>query len=449
MNGSTFAGGPIVRQRASVLRESMTTRALETVSAHAQAGALSAGRHVLLIHQAFVTPEDGGGTRHYELLTHAAASGHRATVVTADVGYLSRNDRTKHATSHGPSLVVHCVKSLAGKKSDFISQLRNLVGFATVAIPKALSVDDVDLVMGTSPSIFQALSAWFVSAVKRKPYLLEIRDLWPEFIIGMGKLKNPVAIAVARGLERFLYSRADHLLVNSPAYVDYLVSKGVARTRISLIPNGVETELFAPSAQRTAAARAFRDRYGVGDKYVVMYTGAISPANDLGVLLDAADRLRDLPNVHFLIVGDGKSRGELEEEAMRRDLRNVTFTGTQPKASIPDVLAAADLCVAVLQNIPEFRLTYPNKVFDYLASGKPVALAIDGVIRTVVEDAGAGVFVPPGHPAAMASAVRAFAIDPARARSMGERGRTHVARKFDRRAHGAAFGDLLTSVANR
>jgi glycosyltransferase involved in cell wall biosynthesis len=207
--------------------------------------------------------------------------------------------------------------------------------------------------------------------------------------------------------------------------------------------------LFAPSAKRTAAARAFRERFGVADKYVVMYTGAISPANDLGVLLDAADELRDLSNVHFLIVGDGKSRQQLEDDVARRQLSNVTFTGTQPKASIPDVLAASDLCVAVLQNIPEFRLTYPNKVFDYLASGKPVALAIDGVIRQVVEDAGAGVFVQPGNPAAMASAIRTFANDPARARSMGERGRVHVARAFDRRAHGTAFAELLRTVAER
>jgi glycosyltransferase involved in cell wall biosynthesis len=427
----------------------MTTPALKTQLPSVSPTAVPIGKHVLLIHQAFVTPEDGGGTRHYELLTHASAGGHRATVVTADVGYLSRSDRTKHATSHGESLVIHRVKSPSPGKSDFISQLRNLVGFATVAVPRALSVEHVDLVMGTSPSIFQALSAWLVSAVKRKPFLLEIRDLWPEFIIGMGKLKNPIAIAVAKGLERFLYSRADHLLVNSPAYVDYLVSKGVQRSRISLIPNGVETELFAPSAKRSAAARAFRERYGVSDKFIVMYTGAVSPANDLGVLLDAAAQLQDIPHVHFLIVGDGKSRQELEETATRRGLSNVTFTGTQPKASIPDVLAAADLCVAVLQNIPEFRLTYPNKVFDYLASGKPVALAIDGVIRKVVEDAGAGVFVQPGDPAAMARAVRAFATDPGRARSMGERGRDYVAREFDRRAHGSAFADLLTAAANR
>ena len=427
----------------------MTTPVLDAPPTGTPPTSASAGKHVLLIHQAFVTPEDGGGTRHYELLTHAAESGHRGTVVTADVGYLSRRDQTTQTTNRRSSLVIHRVRGARTTGTDFLSQLRNLIGFAVVAVPRALFVEEIDLVMGTSPSIFQALSAWLVSAIRRKPFLLEIRDLWPEFIIGMGKLKNPVAIAVAKGVERFLYARADHVLVNSPAYVDYLVTKGVDRDRISLIPNGVETELFAPSANRAAAARAFRDRFGVADKYVVTYTGAISPANDLGVLLDAAERLRDLPNVHFLIVGDGKSRQQLEDDARRRQLNNVTFTGTQPKAAIPDVLAAADLCVAVLQNIPEFRLTYPNKVFDYLASGKPVALAIDGVIRQVVEDAGAGVFVPPGDPAAMASAIRAFAADPARARSMGERGRAYVVREFDRRAHGTAFADLVSVVADR
>jgi glycosyltransferase involved in cell wall biosynthesis len=403
--------------------------------------------HVLLIHQAFVTPEEGGGTRHYELFRHAAEHGHRATVITSGFDYLSRTDRAL-VSNPEPWISIERTSSRAPTKTDFISQLRQLVGFAAGALPKAMSVRDVDVVMGTSPSIFQALSAWMISVVKGKPFLLEIRDLWPDFIIGMGKLKNPVAIAIAKGLEQFLYSRADHVLVNSPAYVDHVASKGVDRSRITLIPNGVETEAFATSPTRDLAAHAFRERYGVADKFVVMYTGAISPANDIGVVLRAADRLRDLRNVQFLIVGDGKTRGELEAEAARMSLDNVTFTGAQPKASMPDVLAAADLCLAILQNIPEFRLTYPNKVFDYLAAARPIALAIDGVIRQVVEDAGAGVFIQPGDPIALASAIRSFASDPARGRAMGERGRDYVARKFDRRAHGLEFSNLLKARAD-
>ena len=397
--------------------------------------------HVLLIHQAFVTPEEGGGTRHYELFRHAAEHGHRATVVTSGFDYLAR--RSRKDGNPEPWITVRRTASVAPTKTDFVSQLRQLVSFAAGAFPKAMSVPDVDVVMGTSPSIFQALSAWAVSVLKRKPFLLEIRDLWPDFIIGMGKLKSPFAITVARGLERFLYSRADHVLVNSPAYVDHLLSKGIPRERITLIPNGVETEIFRSGPTRDAAAKEFRARYGVADKFVVMYTGAISPANDIGMVLRAADALRDLHNVHFLIVGDGKTRRELEEEATRMSLGNVTFTGAQPKASMPDILAAADLCLAILQNIPEFRLTYPNKVFDYLAAARPVALAIDGVIRQVVEDAGAGVFVQPGDPVALAAAIRSFAADPARGRAMGERGRDYVALNFDRRAHGLEFSNLL------
>jgi glycosyltransferase involved in cell wall biosynthesis len=407
----------------------------------------SHGKHVLLIHQAFVTPEDSGGTRHFELFTHAAGFGHRATVVTAEVGYLSGQDQTKHESKRGNSLAIERIRIYVAKKPTFVRQLRQLLSFAVGAIPRAASIKDVDVVMGTTPSIFQAFSAWLVAAINRRPFLLEVRDLWPEFIIGMGKLKNPIAIAVAKGLERFLYSRADHILVNSPAYIDYLVSKGIDRHRVSLIPNGVEVELFAPTAECETNARAFRERFGVSDKYVVVYTGAISPANDLGVLLRAADQLRDCPRVHILVVGDGKSRRDLEAEAARLGLTNVTFTGTQPKADIPAVLAAADLCVAVLQNIPQFRLTYPNKVFDYLAAGKPVALGIDGVIRQVVEKADAGVFVPPGDPTALAQAIREFSRNPDRGKTMGASGRAYVTRAFDRRVHGAAFAALLSAVA--
>jgi glycosyltransferase involved in cell wall biosynthesis len=263
----------------------------------------------------------------------------------------------------------------------------------------------------------------------------------------MGKLKNPVIIAAARRLERFLYRKADSFIVNSPAYVGYLESKGVPRDRIALVPNGVSPDMFADDADVARDADTLRARYGLTGKFVAMYAGAMGPANDLEVLLDAAAELRDDERIQIVLVGDGKQRMLLEANAHARSLRNVTFAGPQSKGDMRTFLHAADVCVATLQNIAMFRMTYPNKVFDYLAAARPVVLGIDGVIRDVVERAQGGLFVNPGDSRALAQAIRQLAGEPDRCREMGERGRAYVREHFNRRDHGELFTSVLRSAA--
>jgi glycosyltransferase involved in cell wall biosynthesis len=168
---------------------------------------------------------------------------------------------------------------------------------------------------------------------------------------------------------------------------------------------------------------------------VVLYAGALGPANALDVVLDAAAALRGTRAL-FVLVGDGKARTDLERRAAELGLDNVQFVAAQPKERVPGLIAAADACLASLRDIPLFRTTYPNKVFDYMAGGRPVLLQIDGVIREVVEEAQAGVFVPPGDAAALAAAVRRMMDHPDVAREMGRRGRVAVCERFDRRLQG-------------
>jgi glycosyltransferase involved in cell wall biosynthesis len=406
--------------------------------------------HTLLIHQGFTTPTDAGGTRHYELAQCAIAKGDRVSVVSSDFGYLS--GRRQSGLVAGREEVVDGIhvfrvatsRSLHG---GLVGQLLSMLTFASASLLAGLRVRDVDVVLATSPPIFQAVTAWLIAMIKRRPLILEIRDLWPEFIIDMGKLKNPLIISAARALERFLYRRADGFIVNSPAYVDYLTKKGIDPATISLIPNGVDPEMFGAGPDLSARAAAIRTRLGLCDKFIVMYAGVMGPANDLGILLDAAAELNDDPRIHVVLVGDGKARKQLEAQAQQRGLVNVTFAGPQSKNDMRAFLQVADVCVATLQNIAMFRLTYPNKVFDYLAAARPVVLAIDGVIRQVVDDARAGIFVPPGDPHAIAGAIRELANDQERGREMGRRGREYVKQRFNRRDHGELFTSVLRRVA--
>ncbi|GAB4247146.1 glycosyltransferase family 4 protein [Deferrisoma sp.] len=399
--------------------------------------------HLLIIHQAFVGPNEPGGTRHYEFARRLVRQGHTVTIVASDLSYLTggkivdRGGLVSEQEVDGIRILrAYTYPSL---HKSFVWRVVSFLSFMCTSVVAGLRAGKVDVVMGTSPPIFQAVSAWFVAALRRRPFLLEIRDLWPEFAVDMGVLKNRLLISLARWLELFLYGRASHIVVNSPAYRDYLKEKRIRVGKISLIPNGVDPEMFRPEDH----GAAFRTEFGLDGKFVVTYAGALGLANDIWTILRAADLLRGDDRIRFVLVGDGKERPALEAFAAEQNLNNVIFAGPRPKAEIPTVLAASDACVATLKDIPMFRTTYPNKVFDYMAAGRPTILAIDGVIREVVEAARGGVFVPPGDPESLAQVVRRFVDNPAEAREMGTNAREFVARQFNRATHAGEFLRLV------
>lgn len=403
---------------------------------------------ILLIHQAFVSPDQAGGTRHYELAQHLVQRGHDFSIVASDLSYLT-GERTvagkrglvRRQVQNGVTILR--AYTYPALHRSFVWRVVSFLSFMMTSLLAGLRAGPVDLVMGTTPPIFQAVSAWLLAVLRRRPFLLEVRDLWPEFAIDMGVLTNPLLIALSRTLEGFLYGRATQVLVNSPAYRDYLIAKGLPRGKISLIPNGVIPELFDPNDN----GNELRAKLGLADRFIVTYAGAMGMANDLETVLRAAQHLADAPHIHFLFVGDGKERANLQAASNQMGLGNVTFAGAFPKPQMSTVLAASDACLAILKNIPMFSTTYPNKVFDYMAAGRPTILAIDGVIRQVIEAAGGGVFVPPGDDGALAAATRALASDRERARAMGGAARTYVAQHFNRRQQAQEFQELVVNLA--
>jgi glycosyltransferase involved in cell wall biosynthesis len=397
----------------------------------------------LLIHQAFASTGSAGGTRHFEFASRLAARGHSFTVVTSGRDPMTGEKARIDGLPEGLRLRTSYMYPALHR--SFLWRMVSYLSFMVSSVLSALFAGKVDVVIGTSPPIFQALSAWMVSALRRRPFLLEIRDLWPEFAVDMGLLRNPVLIALSRRLERFLYARSDHILVNSPAFVDYLRTRGIPEKKVDLIPNGVDPEMFAPKSD----GNGLREGLRIEGKFVVTYTGALGLANDIPTILRAADRLQGESRIHFLLVGDGMMRPRLESMSRGLGLKNVTFLGSRSKAEIPEILAASDAGVATLQDIPMFRTTYPNKVFDYMAAGRPTVLCIDGVIRQVVETGNAGVFVRPGDDRALARTVLSLSREPEKARAMGESGRAFVENHFHRSAHAAQFEDLLLRIVRR
>ena len=387
---------------------------------------------ILLINQAFVSPDEPGHTRHFELAQFLRQHGHDLIIVGSDINYQT-GERIVHHKGIAVEQWLDGVRViratiLPSLHKSFFWRILSFITFMFSSVVASIRIKDIDLVMGTTPPIFQAFSIWLIGFLRRKPFLLEVRDLWPEFGISMGVLKNPIVIQLSRWLEAFLYAMADRILVNSPAYVDYMKGKNVSGEKISFIPYGTDVDMFNPGL----TGDSFRKRYNLQDQFVILYAGALGQANDIQTLLRAASRLKEVKNIRILILGDGKERKNLEVEADRLGLENVIFAGTIPKKEMPQAVAAADVCLAILQDVPMFRTTYPNKVFDYMASGKATILVIDGVIREVIETSGGGVYVQPGDDSKLAETIYQLSLQPETCARMAEAARNYMVKHMDR-----------------
>lgn len=400
--------------------------------------------HILLIHQAFVSLDEAGGTRHHELARFLAARGHRVTIIASPVSYLTGKTETSASQVEenvsGGGVIILRAYTYAALHKSFVHRVLSFVSFMLSSFITGLKVKNVDLVWGTSPPIFQGFTAWLLARLKGVPFLFEVRDLWPAFAIQVGVLRNRVLIRLSRWLERFLYRRADRVMVNSPGFLKHVQRRGARR--VTLVPNGADSEMFDPFASGVV----FRQENSLTGRYVALYAGAHGLSNDLGVVLQAARLLADRPEIALVFLGDGKDKPALMAQAQEMGLSNVVFLPPVPKTGMIEALAAADACLAILKPIKLYKTVYPNKVFDYMAAGRPVILMIDGVIRKVVEAAEGGVFVPPGDPAALAAAVRRLADNPDLGRTLGANARRYVEANFDRAALAEKLAGMIESM---
>jgi glycosyltransferase involved in cell wall biosynthesis len=410
---------------------------------------MKAPMHILLIHQAFASLDEAGGTRHHEMARFLAGRGHQVTIIASPVSYLTgatangaQPGRTPAAKGEGTRGRVTILRAYTytGLHRSFVHRVFSFLSFMASSFLVGLRVRQVDLVWGTSPPIFQGATAWTLARLKGTPFLFEVRDLWPAFAVGVGVLRQPLLIRLSEWLESFLYRHADKVLVNSPGFIEHVQKRGARR--VELVPNGADAQMFDPHMD----GGAFRHKHDLDDKFVALYAGAHGMSNDLGVLLQAAALLADRPEIAIVLLGDGKEKPALTAQAQALGLKNVSFLPPIAKAKMPLALAAADACIAILKPISLYTTVYPNKVFDYMAAGRPVVLAIDGVIRQVVEQSEAGLFVPPGDAASLAHAICRLADDPEMGRAMGARGRQAIEANFDRTRLALQFAEIVEAM---
>ena len=394
--------------------------------------------HILLIHQAFAAIDEPGGTRHHEIAQYLVKRGHKVTIIASPISYLTgKSDPEQGGNEEQPGIRIIRTYTYSALHRSFFHRIFSFLSFMISSFIAGMRVKDVDILWGTSPPIFQSLTAWALAKLKRTPFLLEIRDLWPAFAIAVGVLRQPFLIKASEWLERFLYRHADLVVVNSPGFIQHTSERGAQH--IELVPNGSDVSMFDVQDVE-------KHSWADSSAYTVLYAGAHGMSNDLEIVLRAARLLQDRADIKLILLGDGKEKPALQQIAINMELTNLQFLPPVPKSQMPAALASADACIAILKPIPLYGTVYPNKVFDYMAAGKPVILAIQGVIRNVVEEAGAGLAIIPGDPAALAEGISYLADHAEEGRQMGIQGREFVKKHFNRYMQAEKFATLIENL---
>ena len=300
----------------------------------------------------------------------------------------------------------------------------------------------VDVVVASSPTLFSALSAWLMARIRRVPFVLEVRDLWPEAIVGLGLMRPGPAVWLLEGLARFLYRQAALVVVVTQAFADRLAEQGVPRRKLAVIANGADTRLFSPEADRSCPRTAL----GLDEKFVVAYIGSHGLSHGLGAVLDAASRQ---PDVTYLLVGDGADRERLLAERDQRGLRNVVMRASVDKAHVPGLYAAADVCLVPLRDVPIFDAFVPSKLFEMLAAGRPIIGAVRGEARDILTRSGGALLVEPERGDQLAEAVDRLRADPDLRAELARTGRAFAVQHYDRDTLAAEYLELLGNVVGR
>jgi glycosyltransferase involved in cell wall biosynthesis len=289
-----------------------------------------------------------------------------------------------------------------------------------------------DIVLATSPPLFVGLSGWAAARIKRARFVFDVRDLWPEVAVKMGELNNPRAIQIAEGIEHLLYRKADLITVVTRSFQDTIVSKGIEISKIAIITNGTEPEAFHLDREMSE----LRKKWDLPSQYLVSFVGNLGLAQGLEHILDTAGALQSdgVEDVFFLFVGDGPRKFHLVEKADSMELRNVIFRNRVTQDEAIEYMNASDALLVPLASDPIYRQFIPSKLFDAMASAKPVLLSVDGESRKLLDEAGAGIWYPPESALGLRESLYNLKENHADSIEMGQKGRDYVCRNFTRRS---------------
>lgn len=387
---------------------------------------------LLYIHQHFATPKGAAGVRSYQMARRMVERGHQVTMLCGrGVDGQSGLDAPfcrgiRRGQVEGIDIIE--VDLSYSNRDGFFRRTKTFLSFM-VRTSRLVLTEPFDLVVATTTPLTVGLPGILGRWLRRKPFVFEVRDLWPELPRAMGVIRNPVVLWAMGVLEWASYRSAHRLIGLSPGIVAGIEHRGVSRDVIAMVPNGCDLEIFA------APGHSWQPPGVASHQFLAVFAGAHGLANGLDAVLDAAATLKRAGrnDICIALIGNGMLKDALKKRAQAEELDNVIFLDPVRKTELVGLFRRANVGLQVLADIPAFYFgTSPNKFFDYIAAGLPVINNYPGWLAGIIEEAGCGIAVPPRDPVAFAAALMQLADDRVATRMMGERARALAQREFAR-----------------
>jgi glycosyltransferase involved in cell wall biosynthesis len=405
---------------------------------------------ILFLSDNFPPEGNAPATRLYEHATRWVRAGHEVTVITCAPNFPEgrlfpgyRNAWRQVEWMDGIRVVR--VRTYITANEGFLKRTLDYLSFMVMATFMSLFERRPDVVVATSPQFFCALAGWMVGVLKWRPFVFELRDLWPASITAVGAMRKSIVIRALEWVELFLYRRADAIVSVTESFREDLIARGIPGEKIHVVINGVDLDRYAPQPRDQALAREF----GLEGKFVAGYMGTHGLAHALPKVLEAAERLRHRDDIAFFFAGSGAERTRVEQLVAERDLRNVRLIPRQPKERMPALWSLCDLAIVPLRDTPVFSTVIPSKIFEAMGMGVPILMSLpEGEATRIVRATGSGVCVPPEDPQAMAEAIARLADHPADTALLRQRAHA-AAPQFSRATLAASMVAILQEVAAR
>ena len=406
----------------------------------------------ILFFSHYYSPEGNApATRVSALAERWASAGHEVTVITCAPnvpnGVVYEGYRNRKTVEMVRGVKVVRVKTYIAANKGAVKRMFNFVSYFFSALWTALRLPKPDVVIATSPQIFCGYAGVWYKRLRRVPLVMEIRDIWPESMAAVGARVPRLGIWMLERVERAMYRACSFLVTVGEGYKVRLVEKGVPEEKIGIVMNGTDLAVYKPQSKN----EELLEKYGLKGKFVVSYIGTVGMACGLEVVLDAAEKISSElevgeSNPIFVIVGDGAYREKLEAEAEKRGLKNVVFTGRQPKETMPEWINASDASLVHLKKTELFTTVMPSKIFESAGCKKPIIMGVDGYAKQLVMGAQAGLDMTPESADSLVECVKKLVLNPEVCRQLGENAYNNIAKIHNRDQQAKDYIEILERV---
>jgi glycosyltransferase involved in cell wall biosynthesis len=391
--------------------------------------------HILFLTDNFPPEGNAPATRTYEHAREWVKLGHKVTIVTGAPNFpegkvFDGYRNSWYSKSELDGIEVRRVKTYITANEGFAKRILDFMSFMIMSFFAGLFVKKPDVIVGTSPQFFTAISAWGLAAIRFKPFVFELRDIWPASITAVGAMGRSLPIRILEKIEMFLYRRADKIISVTHSFKSELIERGVEGNKIDVVLNGVDLSKYEPVPYKD---ESFAEQYKLGDKFVVGYVGTHGLAHSLDKIVEASELLTDLEDVRILFAGGGAAKADVERLVQEKQLSNVVLIPRQEKDLMPKLWSLCDISLISLKDTDLFKTVIPSKIFESMGMGLPMVMTSPlGEATNILDKSNSGVIVNPESPIEVAQIIRELYHDRVKLNEIAVNSRQE-AKKYDRK----------------